>query len=272
MARKHIGSLFKKTPDARKWTGAWIDPTTGKRKTKVLFTDRAASRRKLDQIIFEAEQQAAGKTSPIDDQLRRPIVHHLDEYLAHCTHVRESTTHIKNKQSQIGRFLERMRITHLSQLDPNVVEQHLQELSREGRRARCQTESDPGLSARSVNQHRNSIVAFAQWCARTGRMRENPLSIVPKLDERKDRRRVRRAFTGDELAHLFEAVPPHRRFVYLAAVRTGLRRSELAQIRWTDIDPDRRSLRVRIGVGRAALGWHRPDRAAGDRCSAPASS
>ena len=126
MRRQRDGSVFKKTPDARKWTGAWIDASTGKRKTKVLFTDRAASRHKLDQIIFEAEQRAAGKTSPIDDQLRRPIAHHLDEYLAHCRHVRESSTHIKNKQSQIGRFLERMRITRLSQLDPNVAIAHHQ--------------------------------------------------------------------------------------------------------------------------------------------------
>ncbi len=82
-------------------------------------------------------------------------------------------------------------------------------------------------------------------------MAKNPLRIIPKLDERKDRRRVRRAVSNDELVRLLDAAGP-RRLVYLTAAMTGLRRGELRKITWGDIDLADGYLRVRIGVGKAA--------------------
>lgn len=45
---------------------------------------------------------------------------------------------------------------------------------------------------------------------------------------------------------------PSRRPVYLVAVLTGLRRGELGGITWADVDFDRMTVRVRVGVGKAA--------------------
>jgi len=124
------------------------------------------------------------------------------------------------------------------------------------------------------------------WCVRTGRCPDNPLAIVPKLDERKDRRRVRRALTEDELIRLLDTaeqrpeeelctvrrgenkgkltanVKPEaithaqslgreRRLIYLFAALSGLRRGELGKITWDDVDLAESTLRVRIGVGKA---------------------
>lgn len=94
-----------------------------------------------------------------------------------------------------------------------------------------------GLSTRTANYRRQVVVAFVSWCKRTGRVESNPLSIVSKLDEERDRRRVRRPLTEDELARLLGMARLQGRAAwYLAAIWTGLRKSELAGLTWADVD------------------------------------
>jgi site-specific recombinase XerC len=57
-------------------------------------------------------------------------------------------------------------------------------------------------SARSVNFRRQIAVAFMSWLVKVGRAESNPLGVVNKLDERRDRRRVRRALADNEFARL----------------------------------------------------------------------
>lgn len=249
MARKQLGSLFKKTPDAAKWSGAYTDPHTKRRVVVSLFTDRRSSRKRLDEIIVAAEQRAAGVLDRFEDHRVRPIAEHIADYLAHCKHIGESPVHVGNKETQLDRLIKGTGATRLSDLEPNRVEQHLQILAKSGRTKAG--DADKGLSARSVNQHRATAVAFVAWCVQTQRAPDNPLKIVPKLDERRDRRRVRRAFTGEELRRLFSASHV-RRSVFLIAAFTGLRRGELAKIVWGDVDLERDTLTIRVGVGKAA--------------------
>ena len=54
------------------------------------------------------------------------------------------------------------------------------------------------------------------------------LRIVPKQDELRDRRRVRRALTDGELSRLLEVAREHGREAwYLAALPAGLRKGDL---------------------------------------------
>lgn len=253
MGARQTGSLYKKTPDAAKWTGAYVDPFDKKRRTITLFTDRRSSQVRLQELITQAERRATGIEDRFAEQRQRPIGEHVDDYLAHCEHVGESLIHRSNKKTQLKRLIDGTGAKRLTDLEPNKVEEHLRSLVKGGRvqieGARVNT--DKGLSSRSVNQHRATAVAFASWCVQTNRLPSNPLKIVPKLDERKDRRYVRRAFTGEELDRLLAAAPK-RRGVYLVAVLTGLRRKELNGITWADVDLEHSLIRVRVGVGKAA--------------------
>jgi integrase len=251
MPRPHVGSVFKKRPDAAKWSGAYTDPMDRRRVVVTLYTDRRASEKRLQELITEAERRAAGITDRFAEHRQRPIREHIAEYLERCRHVQESEVHVGNKRTQLERLVASIGAHRLTDLEPIRVEQHLQALAKGGRTARKQTTPDPGLSARSVNQHRATAVAFAEWCVETGRLPTNPLKIVPKMDERKDRRRVRRACTSEELSRLLDHCGP-RRSVYLIAVLTGLRRNELRGIEWRDVDLEAGRLVVRVGVGKAA--------------------
>ena len=48
-----------------------------------------------------------------------------------------------------------------------------------------------GLSANTLNRHRQDIAAFANWCVKNGRLGTHPFLSVPKQDVTRDRRRQR---------------------------------------------------------------------------------
>lgn len=247
MGRKATGSVYKKTANAAKFTVAFRDPASRKTITQTAYTDLRASRKLLDRLITDAKQRAEGIVDRSAGHRKRPLAEHVAEYLEHCDYTGESPVHLKNKRTQLRRLLEGTGASRLSDLTPNAVEKHLQELSKCGRVARLQSTPDKGLSARSINQHRATAVAFLEWCVRCERLPDNPLKVVPKLDESRDRRHERRAFEASELQRLFE-VSPQRRPIYLFLVLTGLRRNEAKRITWGDVFLDDAVLRVRAEI------------------------
>jgi integrase len=83
---------------------------------------------------------------------------------------------------------------------------------------------------------------FCQWCVRTSRLPDNPLSHVSKLREQVDVRHERRALADAELAKLIDSAEksteivrelagPDRAMLYRFAVGTGLRASEIASLK-----------------------------------------
>ena len=105
-----------------------------------------------------------------------------------------------------------------------------------------------GRSPRSVNHARQIAVAFMSWCVKTARSERNALKILPKLDETRDRRRVRRPLTDEELDRLLAvAAERGRRAWYLAALLAGLRRGDLERLKWADIDFEAATITIRHG-------------------------
>ncbi|MDB5310437.1 MAG: hypothetical protein JWO38_4639, partial [Gemmataceae bacterium] len=82
-----------------------------------------------------------------------------------------------------------------------------------------------GMSARSRNYYRESLVAFANWCVQTGRLTGHDLDRVPKADQKSDPRRQRRALTEDELTRVL-AVAVVRPLTDARMVRRGKRKGE----------------------------------------------
>ena len=72
---------------------------------------------------------------------------------------------------------------------------------------------------------------------KAGRVQTNPLLLVEKAKTEGRQTRERRSFTVDEIKKLL-AVAGERKAVYLMAVHTGLRRSELAALKWADLRLD----------------------------------
>jgi integrase len=94
------------------------------------------------------------------------------------------------------------------------------------------------LSAKTANDYLEAARCFFNWLIKNGRVQANPLASVEKVRTEGRETRQRRAFNGEEMRQLLAVVPADRKVVYLLAVHTGLRRSELAALKWGDVHLD----------------------------------
>ena len=167
---------------------------------------------------------------------RRLLADQIEAYIAHCQHAGHDARHIHQKQMHLARLAEAVGLTRLSDLTADALERHLAALK------------SAGLSARTLNFARQIAVAFMSWCVKTGRAASNPLRVVPKQDESRDRRRVRRPLTDEELSRLLTVAREHGREAwYLAAVLAGLRKGDLQRLTWADVDFTEATVTVRGG-------------------------
>ncbi len=197
-----------------------------------LTTMHPKLRKRLERLgLIEAADAASVQT----------IAKHIDDYLAACRFQGMGEAYGRIKKSQLAAFVDHGKARSLADLTADRVSAFLGSLK------------DRGLSNRTLNQHRSTLIAFANWCIKQGRNdRHNLGTQVPRLNEEVGKRRSRRAATKEEITGLLDAASDHRRFVYLAALLTGLRRGELGQIQWRDIDLTQRTMTVRAEVAKTS--------------------
>ena len=200
-------------------------------------TDKQVAEKKAQEFLQEKEREAAGILEPkvIRDAALRPLSAHLDDYLADLQKRNRA-----GRNGRGGRQLKMRVTTLLTECRWNVA-YHIDADSFIGWRSRQEK------SARTLNHYLQATVSFLNWLERMGRIKANPLKFVRKIDERGQSRRVRRAFTDDELRQLV-AGSGWRGLVYFTAARTGLRREELRQLVWDDLRLEETVPYVRVRV------------------------
>jgi integrase len=200
-------------------------------------TDRQVADKRAREFIQEKEREAAGILEPkvIRNAAMRPLAAHLEDYLADLEKRNRA-----GRNGRGGRQLKMRVCTLLKACNWNVA-YNVNADSFIGWR------SGQKNSARTLNHYLQAMVSFLNWLERVGRIKGNPLKFVPKIDERGQSKRVRRAFTDEELRGLIAGSGP-RGIVYLAAARTGLRHEELRQLIWDDLRFDEKVPHVRVRV------------------------
>lgn len=181
-----------------------------------------------------------GVIDPRDDRFategRRQLSEHVAAYIAHCRHAGQAPHHVAQKETQLEAMIAGSKATRLTELTADALELHLSALK------------DRKLAARSVNFARQIAVAFYGWCVKTGRAESNPLRVVPKQDETRDRRRVRRPLTDDEMTRLLAVARERGREAwYLAAALAGLRKGDMQRLTWGDVNFADSTLTIRHG-------------------------
>ncbi|MCW5769166.1 MAG: site-specific integrase [Phycisphaeraceae bacterium] len=236
---KGTGSLFRKGGRGS-WIASWYGADGKRHEHSTKTTDRAAAERILQKFVADAALRRDGvidaRTDRIAIEGRKALADHVAAYLAHCRHAGQNGRHVDQKEEQLDRLMESSGATRLSDLTADAVERYLASVK------------DSGLSARSVNYARQTAVAFYSWCVRTGRADVNPLRVIPKQDESRDRRRVRRPLTNDEMARLLSVARERGREAwYLCAALAGLRKGDLQRLTWGDVDLNKGTITIRQG-------------------------
>ena len=236
---KGTGSLFRKVPGGA-WIASYWDHRGKRREHSTRTTDRQTADRILQKLVADDALRRDGVIDPRDDRFategRRPLTEHVAAYIAHCRHAGQSPHHVGQKETQLEAMIAGSKATRLAELTADALELHLSALK------------DRKLAARSVNFARQIAVAFYGWCVKTGRAESNPLRVVPKQDEARDRRRVRRPLTDDEMTRLLAVARERGRDAwYLAAALAGLRKGDLQRLTWGDVNFAESTVTIRHG-------------------------
>jgi integrase len=213
-------------------------------------------------MVLEKEQEAQGIIAPrpLREAAQRPLVEHLRDFKADLKARGRSPMYVYN-------------VTHSAAILMEACSWRLpRDVTPESFTAWRARQRDK--AAKTLNEYLNSLCALLNWMHAQGRLLANPLACVGRVDTAGKQVRRRRALTDDEKARLLAAAGA-RKPVYLAALLTGLRRSELEALQWGDVhlDAPRPFLNVRASTtknGKAAIQFLRDDLAAELRTLKPA--
>ena len=234
-----MATVFKRK-GARVWTVQYSDAQGRRREQSSRTTDHRVAERIANKLDADVALERAGVVDPrqarFAEENRRPLAQHLEVYLQQMKDAGRAAHTLGDKGYVLPRIIKDLGATRLTDLTADAVGRFLGR-QREG-----------GKAPRTVNHYREIVRAFANWCVKSGRLAVHPLVNLPKLDETRDRTRVRRALTEDELRRLMEEAGSRgRKAWYLMALWGGLRRSELKKVTWADIDLERSLLTMRVG-------------------------
>lgn len=227
------GHLRQRSPGT--WTIVLdIYDEAGKRRRK-WHTFHTTSKRKAEEEC--ARLITAMKQGNYAEPSKQTLAEYLDEWLAFArpsvslkTHERYAELCRKTIAPQIGAVV-------LSKLKTDRIDAALSHMLIKGRR-----DGTGGLSPRTVHHARRVLIKALEQAVTWDRLSRNPATATtpPKVG-----RQRMTAYDATQTAALLDAMRPTRMFVpVLLAVLCGLRRGEIAALRWNAVDLEGKSLAV----------------------------
>jgi integrase len=202
------------------------------------FSDRAATEQEAGRRERLAQQQAAGMVVVDEGGLSAPLSAHLAEYIGTLKRKGRVANYYVQAGTRMERIFSGCGWQTLRDLAAPALEAYLNDLGETGGNA-----GESGLGPKTVNDYLAQAKAFVRWCIRTRRLAGNPLEGVDRISY--ERENDKAALTPEQAGCLL-AVARHHRLLYLTALRTGLRRSELRALQWGDVHLDGPRPRVKL--------------------------
>jgi integrase len=166
-----------------------------------------------------------------------PLPELKEEFLRHCKQQLRPATQSRYTGC-LDKVLSSLAVTRVSQLRPELIRAY-----RDGRLSE-------GASPRTVNMEVTVLGTMLRWAAspRERKIGSNPLADFDQLPH--DHPKEGRALSDEEVGRLLTSSPQPWRDVWYAYLVTGMRKMELANLSFADIDWESRDLVIRSGVAK----------------------
>ena len=245
-----------------RWWMQYHLPSGGVRREKG-YTDRQATEQEAARREREAQLTRAGVLSVNEGHLAAPLEEHIIAYVGDLERAGRVPNYYELVGSRLRAMSEGCGWNTLQGITADTLRGYLAGLRRQGYRTKTQ------------NDYGDVAKGFCNWCVENRRLVGNPLGNVKKVASDRDGiGNDKASLSVEQTARLIETSPRHG-LLYLVAVRTGLRRSELKALQWRDLflDGPRPYIQLRASITKARRADRLPlrgDVAAGLRQARPA--
>ena len=216
------GHNVKKSAYKNYWIEYYLD---GRRKRKRIGNSKGAAEQELRDVLkARTEERYIDK-----DKAARINLGELCNWYITLPEVRSNKTYERIKQliQNLKRHLG--DTTKIRAITSGRMESYQQNRLQEN------SPAHPGKTIRpaTVNRELSCMKTIINRAVRHGKLDNNPISKVKKLPENNVRMRV---LTQDEFDKLLSVCSSHIRPVILAAYYTGMRRAEILNLTWDEVD------------------------------------
>lgn len=128
---------------------------------------------------------------------------------------------VRRYRQHVANLVATLCVGQVSQLDLDVIDTFREDRLRQG------------VGPQTVNKDVGALRAMLNWAVTRKRIGSNPILGVKPLPEKS---KEARALRPDEVRDLLDSSPPHWRDIWYAYFTTGLRKMELANLLFTDVD------------------------------------
>ena len=178
----------------------------------------------------------------------RRLENHLQDYKESMRAKGRNARHIRQEITKIRKMTNWCNFNFICDINSDTLHKQLY----------SQT-IDYGMGARTANSYGTAFKSFINWLVIVNRVNTNPLNNLPRFKENIDIRHERRALTVDELTRLLESALSgdvwrgmsgyERYLLYLTAMETGIRWSELRSLRRDSLDFSGTTSRITLEAG-----------------------
>ena len=196
-------------------------------------SDKRVAERLQAKLREEKQHERAGliPPKPLREAAQKRLTDHLNDFLGDLRRRGKSEKYLSNIEFRVGRLITECAWIQAKDVTADSFQAWL----------RGQTD----LKDKTANDYLEAARCFMNWMVKLGRTGSNPLVRIEKVKSKEGRAEQIRAFSDDEMLRLL-ASAGDRKPLYLMAVHTGLRASELAALTWADLHLDAVTPFVRV--------------------------
>jgi integrase len=201
------------------------------------YTDKAASEQMGAKLERAKAQGETGLVDPYKEHCARALAEHVRDWADELLSIGRSVNYVRLSRGELGRLIRECGWSRLGDITADsYLRWRVTAKSIAGDHMRKHAvKKTVMLTPRATNKYTESLRAFCRWCLKRGRIPVNPIATVEPIENTGLVRRGRKALSEEEIIPLLAVVNDVHLQAYRLALWCGLRRSELAQLRWGDV-------------------------------------